>query len=167
MLFLSILGGMLAWGEENPSGEILENALIADVSPQGFTSLGGLLPGVVPAQIEVPEFSDESSACWWGGYWYKIVFKDGLADLSISNVELIPQDGYVSLSMDIEIFLNDPTNRFKLNYWLGCVKYSCRGYVNPFPASLDGELFLDFVDPDGDGIKQTDVEFSEDFSYED
>lgn len=165
-LFSALLCSSIGLAEQNPPGVVLENAIIADIPAHGLVSLEQIVPGVIPSPIEVPEFSDESSACWTGGYWYKIQFKRGNAHIDVSNIDLTSQNGYLDLAIDLEVYLNDTVDPFRLNYWLGCIKYKCDGYVEQFNASVNGMLYIDLVDPDGDGLKEADVSFAEDLQIE-
>ena len=163
-MLLFVLAG--AFANPIPAGEMLNESLLVDIPPQGFEALEGVIPGLIPSPIEIPEFAEESSACPTGGYWYKFQLKNATAGIEVQNVFLTPQNGYMDMEMDLAINLNDPNDRFKLNYWLVCIKYPCRGYVDPFPTNVIGAFNIAFVDEDGDGIKEADVQFTEDLSID-
>ena len=165
-MFLLNLLCSLSYAEPVPAGQKIERAVLVDIPPQGFDSLEGVLPSLIPSPIELPPFSEESSACWLGGYWYKFEFKDALADIEVTSVELSPDLGHMDLQMELSITLNDPADRFEFNYWLGCIKYSCKGYVEAFPTTVLGEFSISFSDGDGDGVMESDVVFSEDLSID-
>ena len=156
-MFLFVLAG--AFANPIPAGEMLNESLMVDFPPQGFEALEGVIPGLIPSPIEIPEVM-EGTTC------NKIVFKNAVADIEVQNVFLTPQSGYMDMEMDLAIALNDPNARFKLNYWLVCVKYNCLGYVDPFPTNVVGSFNIAFVDEDGDGVKEADVQFTEDLSID-
>ena len=123
-MLLLVLAG--AFANPIPAGEMLSESLMVDIPPQGFEALEGVIPGLIPSPIEIPEFAEESSTCPTGGYWYKIELKNATAGIEVQNVFLTPQSGYMDMEMDLAINLNDPNDRFKLNYWLVCIKRPCR-----------------------------------------
>ena len=156
-MFLFVLAG--AFANPIPAGEMLSESLMVDIPPQGFEALEGVIPGLIPSPIEIPDV-EEGTTC------NKIVFKNAVADIEVQNVFLTPQSGSMDMEMDLAIALNDPSSRFKLNYWLVCAKYNCRGYVDPFPTNVVGSFNIAFVDEDGDGVKEADVQFTEDLSID-
>ncbi|MEC7983827.1 MAG: hypothetical protein VX278_01605 [Myxococcota bacterium] len=162
-LFLSTF---LAFADQNPPGTILENAILVDVPPQGFASLEQVVPSLIPSPIEVPEFSEEGSACFIGGYRYKFLLKRAEANLNVTNIDLTVQNGYLDLNLDLEVSLNSIFDPFRFNYYLACVKYKCDGYVDPFSAGITSPLYIELIDTDGDGIKEADVSFGEDLQID-
>jgi hypothetical protein len=160
MLVLMGLMGQL-WAENHPKGTLLEDAIIVDIPPQGLDAVTEVIPGLIPSPIEIPEFSDASSSCPTGGWWYKILFKRAWADILVTNAELIPQEDFIDVNIDLEIYLNDTTDLFRFNYWLVCIKYKCDGYVDPFNANVSGQISIDVTDEDGDGVNELDVNFAD------
>ena len=165
-MFLLCILSSFSYAEPIPAGEKIEQAVLVDIPEQGFDSLEGVLPSLIPSPIEIPEFSEDGGSCPLGGYWYRFVFKDALADIEVSSVDLTPDQGHMDLQMELSIKLNDSADRFRFNYWLGCVKYRCRGYVDPFSATVLGEFSIAFTDAEGDGAMEADVIFSEDLSID-
>lgn len=154
----------LAFADQNPPGTTIENALMADIPPSGLESIGEAVPALIPSPIEIPEFAEESSSCPTGGFWYKFQMKRAWADISVTSISLEPQAGYIDYQIDLSIFMNDTADMFRFNYWLVCIKYKCDGYTDPFTAQASGRLYIDLVDPDGDGVLEADVNITDELS---
>ena len=169
-MFFALLTTLLcSEGRANPipSGTIIEEAVLIDIPPQGFDALESVIPSVIPSPLPIPDFSQESGTCFGSSvYWYQIQLLGGSAGIDVQNIFLTPDSGHMDFEMDLAIQLNDPSDRFQLNYSLLCVPYYCNGYVDPFPTNVVGEFTIDFVDLDGDGVKEADVSFSENLTID-
>ena len=150
-----------------PSGTVIEDAILIDIPPTGFDTLERVIPNLIPSPISIPDFSQESGTCFGSSaYWYQIQLQGGSAGIDVHNIFLTPDNGHMNFEMDLGIQLNDPTDRFQLNYSLVCVPYNCNGYVDPFPTNVIGEFTIEFVDIDGDGKKEADVHFTENLTID-
>lgn len=154
MVWLAAPG--LAWADV-PAGAEITGAAAVDVTPAGFEAITGLLPGLLPGDIEVPSLSDGYAGalgqCWLGGYEYAV--NDMWVGLSVTDAQIIPRNGYLEIAIDARVQVNEPSDRFSLRTELECISDTCYGHVAPFDVSLitrvdlaigsnpDGTRFLD------------------------
>jgi len=131
-------------------GALIEEAAVVDVTDEGFTAVGGLLPALVPDQIDIPDTSDDGSI-------YEYSLTGAWAGISITDVAIVPQHGILVLDADLLVWLNDASDRFDLYYEaLWVFDDTCHGRVEPFPASVTVDLMLEIVD-NGDGTNSLDA----------
>ena len=152
MLFLLC---SLANAELHNPQAFLENVMFAESPPEGLDKIASVMSQIIPEQIEIPEEIQTS--------WPYIEFTKGWVNLSVTNAELTPMDGYLDLNIDLDIQINDPSDRFKLKYQL-VFPSTCRGFVNTFPANVSGQVYMTLSDEDGDGVKEANVELSDTFT---
>ena len=143
----------------NPPGSTIENALIADIPPEGFSGIIDFIPALLPSDIPVDGISESYDGAWGacilGGYGLEI---NGIeVDLAVLNADIIPQDGYLDLDITILVSLNNPSNPFSLETSLLCIDDTCDGYVEPFEANVLAQVNLNVTDMDGDGNTELDV----------
>ena len=105
MLFLLC---SLAQAELHNPQAYLENIMFAETPPEGLNKIATVLPEIIPQQIEIPDEIQTS--------WPYLEFTQGWVNLTVTNAQLIPMDGYLDLDIDLDIQINDPNDRFKLKY---------------------------------------------------
>lgn len=135
----------------HPPGATIENAVVVDITPQGFEAILALIPGLLPTGLEIPEIGDEyeglGGVCVLGGYAYSL--SGGWVDVSIVDASLVPQSGYLALSADLQVQVNSPSDPMALYYELECLGDTCDGYVDPFNASLETTIAMRIVEVGG------------------
>ena len=155
MLYLLIASALA----NHPPGTIIDDALIADIPPDGFSGITDFIPALLPSAIPVDgiyqNYDGLWGQCWLGGYEIDI---SGIeVDLAVLDADIIPQDGYLDLDITILVSMNDASNPFQLGTSLECINDTCDGYVEPFEASVQAQVFMNVTDLDGDGNTELDV----------
>ena len=80
-----LLFSSLLWAAPIPTGTDIESAVTVDFPPQGFDALEGVIPGLIPSPISIPDFVEGNSTCT-----YQIELKGATADVNVQNVFLTP-----------------------------------------------------------------------------
>lgn len=140
----------VASAETWPAGAILEKAVLADITPEGFDAVAEIIPAMVPGDIALDAMSGGSEGawgqCWLGGYEYS--FSNGAVSIEVSSASIVPQDGYLAVSADLLISVNDASNPFSLYTSLECIEDTCDGYVEPIAITINTTLALSVVTGD-------------------
>lgn len=135
-----------------PAGESITGAAAIDITPSGFEAVTGLIPTLLPPNLEVGALGDGYAGalgqCWLGGYEYGL---NGLwVGISVTNADIIPRDGYLDILIEAQVQVNDPSDRFELYTELECIGDTCYGHVAPFDVSLSTRVDLSIIEnPDG------------------
>ncbi len=141
-------GAPTAAAGQHPAGATINNAVVIDITPQGFDSILELVPGLVPSGLEIPEIGDEYEGvldqCYLGGYAYGV--EGGMVDIAIVDASLVPQTGYLALDADIQISVNSSSDPMELYYELECLGDSCDTWVDPFLANMQTTIAMTVVD---------------------
>lgn len=136
-------------------GATIEPAAVADITPEGFASLGALIPALLPPSISIDPMSADD------GY-YAYSFSNGQIGIGIDSTDISPGNGVVDVNASLEVSVNDASNPFYLYYsalW-GLIEGDCPGYVDPFQVDVHTTLALEVVDP-GDGTRVLDATLGE------
>lgn len=135
----------------NPAGSMIGDAINVDVTPEGFAKLGELLPALVPASVEIPYMGDSydgaAGQCWLGGYAYSV--SNGKVNITISDMSLVPQEGYLQLDATFLIAVNSSSDPMYLYYSAECLDDTCDGHVDAFPATISTTIALQVLDSGG------------------
>lgn len=144
LLLLALPSAALA---EHPAGAVIENAATVDISPEGFNAITGILPELIPTDIDIPEVSESDPGalgqCWLAGYEFSLT--NAWVDIGINNAELVPRPGRLDLLVDLSVQINDPSDKFRLYVEAECFGDDCYGYVQPFNAQVTTTLGLNVV----------------------
>lgn len=144
LLLLALPSTALA---EHPAGAVIENAATVDVSPDGFNAITGILPSLIPTDIDIPEVSESDPGylgqCFLGGYEFSLT--NAWVDIGINSATLVPRPGRLDLEVDLAVKVNDPTDKFRLYIEAECIGDDCYGYVDQFNAQVTTTLGLDVV----------------------
>ncbi len=142
-----------AHAEDWPAGATLDNALVADITPEGFDSIAALIPALLPSFIEIPDTSGS------GGYWcfnYEYGLGGGWVSIVVSDARIVPMDGYLDVTANLLVNVNDAADPFQLYTEVACIGSTCGGHVTPFPVDLHTTIALDVVS-DGAGGQRLDA----------
>jgi len=147
-----------AAAETLPAGEHVEEAVVIDLTPDGFDALTGVIPELLPSGISLDPISEGYEGafgeCWLGGY--ELSLTNMWIGLSVDNAAIVPRDGYLEIDLDIGIEINDPSDTFELYTMLECIDDTCDGYVDPFTVSASTFVDLRIVTGD-DGLPGIDA----------
>ena len=136
---LLLLLGTPAVAETYPAGTPVDEAVIIDLTPDGFDALTGVLPTLLPSGISVDPIGDGYEGafgeCWLGGYEYGV--SNLWIDLAVGRADITPRDGYIEISLAIDIKVNEPSDTFELYTMLECIEDTCDGHVEPFTVTAD------------------------------
>lgn len=165
MLLLSLATALVspAHAEDWPPGAVIENAAAVDIPPEGFEAVAALIPALLPSGIEIP--STGSSGTIFGLCDYGFSLDYGVVNLSVQSARIVPMDGYLDITADLMVGINDAANPFSLGYEYCFGNDNCGGYVDAFPVSVHTTMNLEVID-DGSGQPVLDATIgSFDYSY--
>jgi hypothetical protein len=158
--------GILAWlqpvalGGQNPPDAMIEDAILIDVPREGFEVVTGLIPAIIPTQIPLDSMS-QTGGFGWCPTTYTFEIENMWVTVEVQSSEFIPQDGYIDLTMDLLVQINDTSDPFGLFTELICIDSTCDAHVEPFEANVLGKVYLELVDESGDGSKELDATISD------
>jgi uncharacterized protein (TIGR03382 family) len=155
MIFVAWFAAALA--QDIPAGATIDEALVANVTPEGLDQVGGLVAGFLPEDgiaLDPVSVGDTGGNC---------LASTGLdatninVGIEIVATSVVPSPGTITVEIDALVNVNDPVDRFGLDYALPlCVDGSCPGYVSAFPVTIQVPVALDIVQtPDGPVLDAT------------
>ena len=132
-------------GAEHPAGSEISPAVALQLNEDGLSSLSQVLPGIVPA--EPIEVDDTSDAQGWGCLGYEYGLENIWVGLEVVGTTIVPKSGYLDVELDLDVWVNAPSDKFTINYEALCIGESCPGYVEPFPVNVALPFTLNVVKP--------------------
>lgn len=148
--FLLLSASAPAAAETYPAGTPVDEALVVDLTPDGFDSLTDVIPTLLPSGISIDPIGDGYEGafgeCWLGGYEYAL--ENMWISLEVGDAQIVPQDGYITLDLAIDIQVNDPSDTFELYTMLECIEDTCDGHVEPFTVTASTLIDLRIVTGD-------------------
>ncbi len=135
-----------------PPGTIVENAVVVDVTEEGFAAITSVLPSLLPSSIPIDDISDD------GGI-YEYALQNMWVGITVDNATITPENGYLDVAVDLSIQVNSSSDKFSVFYEiLWVIGETCYGYVAPFEANIQTQIGLSIYDMDGDGVNDLDAE---------
>lgn len=137
-----------------PAGEAVSPAVNVDITPEGFDAVEGLVPMFVPSGMNLPLIESFSGDCFWGvGTRTGIQLSGAEVHLAVNDVQIrpVPPAGYcgsgaqLDLFLSADIWLNDASNPFALYIEALCIGDTCDSYIDPFTATVNATVCVDFV----------------------
>jgi hypothetical protein len=130
-----------------PAGAPIPDAILVDVTPQGFDRLTTLALPMVPTEVAAPGFSELSGFCLWSVHYdiYGIVVQ-----IAVDALTITPRPGFVDIHAELTLSANEGINPFTLYTEIVCISEDCDGGIAPFHATADLSVAVDMVD-DGTG----------------
>lgn len=142
-----------AHAEDWASGESIQEAAYADLTPEGLNAVSGLIPALLPSSIAIPDTSG-SGGTWCFNYEYGI--SGAAASITVVNATISPGNGVLDITANLLVSLNDASDPFDLYTEVACIGDTCSGYVDPFPVTIATSMALEVVD-DGAGGRTLDA----------
>jgi len=134
---------------EYAPGETIFEAVAVEVSESGFDAIGGLTSILVPPRMEISAI-EMSEDCWLCSC-YELSFNNAWVDAQIIDTQLVPGNGVLNLSIEMEVKVNDSSDPFNLYTELVCIGDTCHGHVEPFTVNAETTIALQIVqDENGD-----------------
>jgi len=137
-----------------PAGADIDDAVSADVTPEGFQAIAEMLPAFLPSSLPVGDVNMYGDECWLvGGYTYGVTVSglEVFIDVPNNGIQITPMDdGIVWLDINVEVSVNSAGAPFDLHTELACLGDDCTSWVDPFTVSARTGLHLSMVD-DGTG----------------
>lgn len=175
LLLAVVLVPSAAWAGW-PVGQSFEEAVVLDVTPEGFDALAEMVPAVVPPQVALPADSlgrnlyeyDEGECCvdifigelcdtCWS---WELEVANGWLGTRLENLELTPKVGFVQLTAELVIQLNEAGDPLVVSggAWAGSEFFdvgvdlgdTCNAWLDPIRVDISGSLHLEVV-ADGSG----------------
>lgn len=142
-------------------GAIIADAIMVDITPDGFDSIVDVIPALLPDQLDIPDQAQDEG-------FYEFALNNMYITLGIDSASIVPETGYLDLDIDLSIAVSDSGSPFSIYYEvLYIISETCYGYVNPFDAGIRADVYLSIVDTNGDGIGELDATVANvDFSYD-
>jgi hypothetical protein len=141
-----------------PAGEPIPGAVLADVTPEGFDAIEGIVPGFVPPSIAIPNpgLYDKSETCWpWGGcttwYEYGVDVYYAQVNLGVKNVQLTPRsgtpNGYLEFTAVATAAVNSASAPAIIDILAEGLEFidasgDCDLYVDPITVQISGDVGL-------------------------
>ncbi|TVQ89632.1 MAG: hypothetical protein EA397_14775 [Deltaproteobacteria bacterium] len=150
LLFLSVLFTSSAWAER-PPGERIADALVIDVTEDGFEGLGAGLPGVVPTELDLPDVGRSGTVL----FDWNLDVTGLFATLALDRLQMRPGDGELDIQADATLAVSNETSpaRVTLVYhsWPWPVTLvDCNIYLRP--VNLDAATSATiWAEDDGEG----------------
>jgi hypothetical protein len=139
-----------AFAADHAAGAFVSDAASVQLTPDGLHAVADLVPAVFPtAPTPVAPVSDSGGfSCFNYAYGVSNVWVGTKA----RGADLVAGDGALQLVLDLDVWVNDSTDKFRIDYELFCGDSSCPGYVLPFPVTATVPFTLAVVPgPDGHG----------------
>jgi len=158
---LTLFGSTVEAGVNPPDAEI-ENALVVDIPPDGFSKIVEIIPSLIPLDIPIDPISEgvDGGGCWTD-VWVEL--NNLNIGVGVADADIVPKSGHLDFSVALDVNINDAINPLELDYaFIGC--HNCVGYVDPFQVDVAAQIILDVADLDGDGINELNASF-ENFTY--
>lgn len=138
-----------------PAGTPVTDAAIVDVTPEGFDAITGVIPALLPDDLAIDPLGEEYEGalgqCWLGGYGYEV--SNMKVDVEIPSATIVPRNGYLEMSFDVQVGLNSSSDPFYVWTTLECIDSTCDAWVEPFTATIDTWIDLRIVEgPDGPAL---------------
>ena len=145
VLLAWLVGAPASAQELHDAGTTIEDSVALQAGPEVLESLGQLIPeGLVPTDpIELDALSDSGG---WGCANYEYALSDAWVGLEVLDVRAEPGDGVLEVVADLEVWLNDDSDPFKLYIELLCGGQNCPGVVDRFPVEARIPVALEVVD---------------------
>lgn len=143
VLLLSLLvSTSSALAEDWPPGAVIEDAAVADITPEGFDAVAMVIPGFLPSQIDIPGVSQGGGELW-GAYLYYFSLSGAWAGIQVTGADIEPGTGVLDITADALVNLNTEADPFELEYELLYTGTNdCPGYVDPFPVRIHTTMGL-------------------------
>ena len=162
MIVALTLFGLTAQAGVNPPDAEIENAVVVDIPPDGFSKIVEIIPSLIPLEIPIDPISEgvDSGGCWTD-VWVEL--NNLNIGVGVADADIVPKSGFLDFSVALDVNINDAINPLELDYaFIGC--HDCDGYVDPFQVDVAAQIILDVADLDGDGINELNATF-ENFTY--
>jgi hypothetical protein len=148
MLTLLVLSVPTALAEDWPPGAIIEDAAAVDIPPAGFEAIAELIPALLPTAIEIPSTGTSGDILGFCDYGFALDY--GAVNLEVQSAHIVPVDGYLDITAELMVGINDASNPFSLFYEYCFGSDNCGGYVDAFPVTIHTTMNLEVID-DGSG----------------
>lgn len=127
----------------------IEDAAQLQVTEEGLAAVTDLLPALIPEKIEIGEAVNESGGTWC--FNYEFYMGNLWVGIEVIDATLTPGNGVLDLHADLNVWVNDASDKFDLQTEVACIGTDCPGYVEPFPVSIDSQIALEVItDENGD-----------------
>lgn len=135
-----------------PAGTPIEDAALLHATPEGLDAMTALLPAFMPERVDLEPMSD---AAGYGCFNYEYSLTDAWVGIELVDARVVPTTGVLQVTVDLNVWVNDPGDKFNLYYEVFCSGEDCPGYVDPFPVEVtipfslavadgtDGKPFVD------------------------
>lgn len=141
---------LAAHAADHPAGALISDAASVQLTPDGLHAAADLVPAVFPtAPTPVAPMSDSGG---FSCFNYAYAVSNVWVGTKLRGADLVAGDGALQLVLDLDVWVNDASDKFILDYELFCDDTRCPGYVKPFPVTATVPFTLSVVPgPDGHG----------------
>lgn len=144
---------------ERPVGQPILDAIVVDITDEGFDVAADGLPGLIPETFDIPEVHlyhcQEQcflGACWcW--YAYQVDVTNGYASFATSYIDLVPgspdasHTALLNLSAGLVVSVNRASDPMYVDASAGVIvdglaSTNCDVWVDPFPVTVNATVGL-------------------------
>jgi uncharacterized protein (TIGR03382 family) len=157
---VTLLAGILlatapARAEDWPPGATIQEAVLADITPEGFESVALLIPSLLPSQVDIPTTGGGSD----NGFClidYEYEISGAWVGIQVIDAQITPGNGVLDVTASLLVNVNNPSDKFNVSFEAACVGDDCPGYVDAFPVTIHTTMALAVV-PGPDGVNVLDA----------
>ncbi|MEE2752252.1 MAG: hypothetical protein VX519_12540 [Myxococcota bacterium] len=150
MVFLTSLLLNTALAQSNwPAGSTIDQAMAAQITEEGLSSVGSLASVLIPAELPVPDQYEGISG-------FNFSLEDAVVNIEIVDTVITPGHGVINADISLLISINDANNNFDLEFQTFWAPTYCNGYIEAFPASVTLPIALQIV-TQSDGTRVLDA----------
>lgn len=147
---------------EVPAGQPIDDALVVDVTEDGFTRISDTLPTLVPDDLPVDDIS-RSGGGWAGRYSLDITGID--VDAEVVDTTITPRSGHLLVEGEAEVAMNSASDPARVLLRVDPPIFSeftatdCDVHLRPVTVTLENRVYLNVV-TDADGNRRLDATLS-------
>jgi len=157
-LLLSLLYLLLSVAHADlPAGARVEQAVIVDITEDGFAAISESLPAFVPDTLDVPDIVQSGKAL----YDWDLTVSGMVARVGVQSAEIRPGDGHLDIAARLTLALNDSSRPARVRFvyrapwWLGgpWTLTDCNFYLRPVTVDLTTRAWVS-AEPTGQGRRE-------------
>jgi len=127
-------------------GETVPDAVAVQLSEDGLNGLGELVPALLPSPTVIDDTSDAIDLWICDlSYWLENLW----VGMELQEATITPNYGTLTLEAEIDVWINDSSDKARIGLDLCGATTDCGLYVDPFPVYVTMDMALGVVEVDG------------------
>ncbi len=145
MLLAAFLVGSAHAQQAWPPDAVIEEAAELQITDEGLDAIVDVIPSLIPGNLPLDTLAGEDG--WWcANYAYEL--SNIWVGIEVTGADLSPGNGVLDVEADLQIRVNDSSDKFNIWYEIACIDTSCPGYVDPFDVHLTTTVAMEVVPAD-------------------